>query len=166
MSATLVLLVTLAPAQPALDACALLKATEVGPAIGGTGAPHNSDMVIPSGPAKGQTMHMCSWTNEKGGMLSVAAIRVTADSKEAGMALIERVYATLKAQGWTEKSQAIAGGKCSVMTPPATLKDTPVTTGCFAEAKGMGVAVGSMGATRVPIEKVKPLLNKAIKRLP
>ena len=173
MPASLALLTALAslgsagsPAQAPLDACALLTATEVGATLGATATPRQSDMVIPSGPAKGQTMRLCTWSNQQGGMISVAAIRITPGSTTSGLAILEQALATLKAQGWTEESKAFAGGKCLVMTPPASLTDAPVSTGCFAEAKGMGVSVGSMGKTRVPMEKVKPLLDKIVQRLP
>ena len=52
------------------------------------------------------------------------------------------------------------------MTPPASSAGMPLSTGCFAEAKGMGISVGHNGPSRVPIDKVKPLLDKAIGRLP
>ena len=53
------------------------------------------------------------------------------------------------------------------MTPPSSAeKNLPVMTGCMAEAKEMGISVGYMGRTSVPIETVKALLDKAIERLP
>jgi hypothetical protein len=39
-------------------------------------------------------------------------------------------------------------------------------TGCLAEAKGMAISVSSLGKTRVPVDQVKPLLDKVIQRLP
>jgi hypothetical protein len=173
MPASLALLTTLASfdaagsaAQAPLDACALLTPTEVGATLGATATPRPSEMIIPSGPAKGQTMRLCTWSDQQGGMLTVAAIRITPGSTTSGLAILEQALATLKASGWTEESKDFAGGKCLVMTPPASLTEAPVSTGCFAEAKGMGVSVGSMGKTRVPMEKVKPLLDKLIQRLP
>jgi len=52
------------------------------------------------------------------------------------------------------------------MTPPASQKDGPLMNGCLAEAKAMAISVSSLGKTRVPIDTVKPLLDKVVQRLP
>ena len=53
------------------------------------------------------------------------------------------------------------------MTPPSSApKIVPLMTGCFAEAKGMGISIGYMGKASVRLETVKTLLDKAVGRLP
>ena len=100
-----------------------------------------------------------------GGMhLSVA--KVPPGSHEAFMAKLNEIYATLKAQGWTEEKKDFGRVSCELMTPPPGKKDDPVTTGCFAEAKGMVVSISTLGKTRIPMEKVKALVDSAIARFP
>jgi hypothetical protein len=76
-----------------------------------------------------------------------------------------QVFDVLKAQGWSEERKDFANGRCVLMTPPAA-RGLPVSTGCFAEAKGVGLSVGHNGATRASIDRVRTLLDKAIGRLP
>jgi hypothetical protein len=156
------------PAQQPPDACSLLTATELGAAFGGTVTPHKSNLVIPDGPAKGQPLNACMWSVGEGGMFSVSVMRAPQDAaaRQAGLAKIEQTYAQLRAQGWTEVSKDVPGAKCALMTPPVSLRDAPVMTGCLAEAKGMAISVSSLGKTRVQVDQVKPLLDKVIQRLP
>ena len=87
--------------------------------------------------------------------------------REAGLAKLKEGFQRLKSKGWTEEKKEFSNAKCALMTPPSSSeKNIPVMTGCMAEAKGMGISVGYMGRTSVPIEKVKTLLDKAIERLP
>ena len=155
-------------ADAKMRACSLLTAAEITAAVGGTaGQPQESDLVVPDGPSKGDTMGMCSWRTGEQNTVSVAVIRAaTGASRQAGLAKMAQVFDTLKAQGWTEERKEFANGRCVLMTPPAASKGIPVSTGCFAEAKGMGLSVGHNGGTRVSMDKVRTLLDKAIARLP
>jgi hypothetical protein len=151
-----------------MSACSLLTAAEVTAAVGGTaGQPQESDLVVPDGPSKGDTMGMCTWPTGGQSTVSVAVIRAaTGASREAGLARMAQIFDTLKAQGWGEERKDFANGRCVLMIPPATAKGMPVSTGCFAEAKGVGLSVGHNGATRVSMDKIRTLLDKAIGRLP
>jgi hypothetical protein len=51
------------------------------------------------------------------------------------------------------------------MTPPPARQDLPITTGCLTVAKGLVVSVSTLAQTRVSMEKIKALLESAVKRL-
>lgn len=155
-------------ADAKMRACSLLTSADIMAAVGGTpGQPQESDLVVPDGPSKGDTMGMCAWPTSAQSSVSVAVIRAaTGASRDAGLARMAQVFETLKAQGWSEERKDFANGRCLLMTPPASAKGMPLSTGCFAEAKGMGISVGHNGPARVSVEKVRALLDKAIGRLP
>jgi hypothetical protein len=155
-------------ADAKMHACTLLTPAEVNAAVGGSaGPPQESDLVVSEGPSKGDTMGVCTWRTGAQSTVSVAVIRAaTGAAREAGLAKLSQVFDTLKAQGWTEERKDFPTGRCAVMTPPASAKAMPLSTGCFAEAKGMGLSVGHSGTARVPMDKVRALLDKAIGRLP
>jgi hypothetical protein len=50
--------------------------------------------------------------------------------------------------------------------PAFQRRKTPLTTACIAEVKGMLVSISALGRTRMPMEKVKALVNSAASRLP
>ena len=156
-------------AQATANACGLLTAKELTDAIGmpvAEGTPNET--VIPSGPAKGQTMHGCMWRAGDQNMVSVSTIAApTGEQRAAGLARIKQAYAQLKAKGWTETSESFGPSlKCSTMTPPASEANAPRMTGCMGEAKGQGIGVGFMGpGTTMPIAKIKALFDKASARI-
>ena len=161
------LALSLPPSQAPSDACALLKPADLS-ALGPTAIPHNSDMEVPSGPGKGQLVRGCMWQIGQQGMIaiSVAPSPKDASTRQAGLAMLEQTYNQLKARGWTEEKEDLAGGgKCALLIPPASESDAPITTGCFAEAKGLAVSVSALGKTKVSIEQVKELLGKVVERL-
>jgi hypothetical protein len=151
-----------------MHTCALLTSGEVVAAVGGTGQSQESNIVIPEGPSKGETLGGCMWAADNQGMVSISMIRAPQGAlREAGLAKLRDGFQRLKAKGWTEEKKEFSNAKCALMTPPSSSKkDIPVMTGCFAEAKGMGLSIGYMGRTSVPIDTVKTLLDKAIGRLP
>jgi hypothetical protein len=151
-----------------MHTCALLSSGEVVAAVGGTGQSQESNIIIPEGASKGETLGGCMWAADDQGMVSISMIRAPQGAmREAGLAKLREAFQRLKDKGWTEEKKEFSNAKCALMTPPASSKkDIPVMTGCFAEAKGMGISVGYMGRTSVPIETVKTLLDKAIGRLP
>ena len=155
-------------ADTKLHACSLLTAAEVTAAVGGAaGQPQESEFVVPDGPSKGDAMGMCTWPTDGGqSSVSVAITRAASGpSREAALAKMAQVFDVLKAQGWSEERKDFANGRCVLMTPPAA-RGLPVSTGCFAEAKGMGLSVGHNGPTRASMDRVRTLLDKAIGRLP
>ncbi len=155
-------------AEKPIPACSLLTSAEIGAAIGApAGQSQENDMVVPEGPAKGETMSMCRWPVGEQGMVSISVIRSPQGvQREAGLAQLSRMFDTLRAQGWTEERRDFSNTRCAIMTPPSSLKDVPPSTGCFAEAKGRGMGIGFMGTKKVAIEQVKVLIDKAIGRLP
>lgn len=155
-------------ADKAPPACPLLTSAEIGAAVGGTiGQPHEDAMVITEGPAKGQTMGMCHWPIGSQSGVSLAVTRAPQGAqREAQLAQFNQAFQTLKGQGWAEERKDFTNGACVIMTPPPTAKSMPISSGCFAEAKGMGISVGHNGSAKMPMDRVKALLDKAIGRLP
>lgn len=149
-------------------ACSLLTSAEIGAAVGGTvGQLREHAIVVREGPSKGETMGMCTWRTGSEGSVAVAIVRAPQGAqRDAGLAQFKQTFQTLKAQGWSEEKKDFSNGMCALMTPPPPGTDMPISTGCFAESKGMGISVGHNGSARVPMDKVKTLLDKAIGRLP
>jgi hypothetical protein len=155
-------------AESKTDACSLLTFSEISDAVGEKVAvSQKADMAITEGPSKGETMRGCMWHVGDQGEISVNVIRALKGAqREASLAQLNQVFDTLKAQGWTEEKKNFGDTRCSIMTPPASMKDVPVSTGCFAEAKGWGIGIGWMsGDKKLAAEKVKGMLDKAIGRL-
>lgn len=155
-------------AEKKMHACTLLNSSEIHSALGGTvGQPQESDIVIPEGPSKGETMGTCMWPVDDQSMVTVNIIpAVKGPERSKAIAQLDQVFEDLKGQGWTEEKKEITNGRCSILTPPKGQDDLPLSTGCIAEAKGMGISVGWLsGKKKVGIEKIKPLLDKVIGRL-
>src|SRR5262249_18696527 len=134
-------------ADKPLSACPLLTPAEIATATGETaGEPHEDWIVISEGPAKGQTMAMCNWPTGTPRGLAGA-------QREAGLAQFEKTFQTLKSQGWSQERKDFPNGACVIMTPPASAKGMPISTGCFAEAKGMGISVGHNGGAKVAMDR-------------
>src|SRR5215471_18399208 len=150
------------------SACPLLTAAEIATATGETaGQPHEDSIVISEGPAKGQTMAMCNWPTGSQSSVGLAVSRGLAGAqREAGLAQFEKTFQTLKSQGWSQERKDFPNGACVIMMPPASAKGLPISTGCFAEAKGMGISVGHNGGAKVSMDRMKSLLERAIGRLP
>jgi hypothetical protein len=127
-------------AEKPMHACSLLTAAEISDAVGTpAGQAQENDMVVPEGPAKGETLHMCQWPIGEQDMVSLSLIRSPQGApREAGLAQLSRMFDMLKTQGWTEERKDYSNARCAIMTPPSSLKDVPPSTGCFAEAKGRG----------------------------
>src|ERR1051326_5358259 len=69
-------------AQTGMHACNLLTPMEIAGAVGGTvGKSNESQMVVPSGPAKGQTTYACMWPAGDQGMVSVSVMRAIEGQK-------------------------------------------------------------------------------------
>jgi hypothetical protein len=149
-------------------ACGLLSAADVGAVVGGTVAsPQESNLVVPEGPSKGETIGLCTWAAGTDTSVTVAVARATPGARrDAALGQLRQVVQTLKSQGWTEQSRDFPNGTCVVMTPPAGTAGLPSSTGCFAEAKGVGLSVGYNGSASLSMDRAKTLLDKAIGRLP
>ena len=151
-------------AQKKSSACSLLTTADINAAVAGkVGEPHQTDMGVSPGAAS-KTMGNCMWKVGDQGMISVGVMPAAKGAaREAGLAKINEVYDALKAKHWTEEKQEFGYGTCSVMTPPASEKDSPIMTGCMAEAKGMAIAVTYLDPKqKLALNKAKGLLDKAI----
>lgn len=151
------------------SACALLTPGDIEAVTGAKpGEPHKADMPISEGPGKGQTMLGCMWAATEQGMVTVGMMRaLTGPARAAGLARLSQAFDALKAQHWTEERKDFGDAWCSIMTPPpSSPRNVPMMSGCFAEAKGVGLSVGFMSPTKkLSIAQIKTLLDKVIGRL-
>jgi len=157
------------PGFPRVRACSLLTPSEISSAIGAQPGPSREDnVVIPDGPSKGESMATCMWPTGQMDMVTVSAVKALQGAqRDAALKDLDNSVADMKQQGWTEEKQDINGARCSIMTPPRQETDAPNMTGCFVEAKGVALSVGTMArAKKVAIQPIKDLLDKAISRLP
>ena len=158
-----------APGAPRVRACALLTANEISSAFGAQPGPSREDnVVIPEGPSKGDNMATCMWPIGQMDMVTLSAVRaLQGPQRDQALRDLDNSVADMKQQGWTEEKQDINGARCSIMTPPRQETDAPNMTGCFVEAKGIALSVGTMvRQKKVAIQPIKDLLDKAIARLP
>ena len=159
-----------AAAEKPPPACPLLKAADIDAALGiEVGEAHETDVVIPSGPAKGETMTGCMWGIGTKGMINISLIRTgPAATRDAGIAKLREGIERLKAKGWQHQETIIGGTHCGTLVPPKEQAEhLPVAVGCMAEARGWAIGVSAMIAkTQVAPEKVKALFDAAVARLP
>ena len=157
-------------AQKPPAACPLLTPAEIAAATGmKVGQSYPNDMVIPSGPSKGQTMTGCMWKLGDSGMLNLAVVKAASKENEArAVSKLHDAFAALKARGWTVDDVTLGGMLCTTAVPPASERaHTPSSTGCFAAAKGFGFSVGAMAPyAKVPAARMKSLADAIVKRLP
>lgn len=171
-AAVLGILVAIAPPMFAAEKpCSMLTGAELSAATGAkVGEGQDTTMVIPSGPAKGQTMLGCMWRVGEVGMVSISLIvAAKGPEREAGLARLREGTKKLEAQGWKRETKEFSDAKCSVLTPPASQEHSPIMTGCMAEAKGMGLSVGHMTGPMdksIGMDNVHTLLETVVSRLP
>jgi hypothetical protein len=149
-------------AQEESSTCSLLTAADINAAVGAkVGEPHRTDM------AASKTNGNCMWKVGDQGMVSVGVMPAAKGAeREAGLAKLNQVYDQLKAKHWTEEKQVFSNGWCSTMTPPASEKDSPIMTGCMAEAKGLAIGVTYLNPKqKLALDKAKGLLDKVIGHL-
>ena len=154
-------------AQKESSACSLLSAADINAAVAGkVGEPHRIDMGVAPGAAS-KTNGNCMWKVGDQGMMSVGVTPAPKGAaREAGLGKMSEVYDKLKAKHWTEEKQVFGNGWCSVMTPPASEKDTPIMSGCMAEAKGLAIGVTYLDPKqKLALDKAKGLLDKVIGHL-
>jgi len=144
--------------------CSLLTATEVS-ALGATGQGIPGEMPISDGSKKGDTMKMCSWRMNDGGLHLSLATAPPGMSSDAVLDKVNKPYEQLKSQGWKEEKKDFGNVSCILMTPPAGQKDAPANTSCLTVAKGMMVSAATVTRTIVPMSKIKALVESASGRL-
>lgn len=86
-------------------------------------------------------------------------------SRDAVFTQLNKNYAALKAQGWTEEKKDFGTVSCNLMTPPAGQQDAPAMTSCLVIAKGMMVSAATLSKARISMEKLKTLVDSAAGRL-
>jgi hypothetical protein len=118
--------------------CSLLTSSDIS-SVGATGQGIEGAMPTSDGPSKGDTVKLCSWRMPTGGLHLSIGKTPQGVSRDAFTAKLNESFAALKAQGWTEEKKDFGRVSCELMTPPSGKQDLPMTTGCFAEAKGMVV---------------------------
>lgn len=150
------------------SACTLLTSGDIEAVTGAKpGEPHESDLILSQGPAKGMKTFGCMWGVADRGMVTVAMFpALKGPARETGLAKVNEAFDALKAQHWTEEKKVVGNATCSIMTPPPSQKDAPILSGCFGEAKGIGLSVGFMSPTkRLSIDQTKALMDKAAGQL-
>jgi hypothetical protein len=167
MTILLGLLMMLAAANvwaQAKPVCSLLTANDLS-AAGAAGQGVEGSMPFPDGTPKGGVMNLCNWRMPTGGLMLSASKMPPGVSREAIMATLNQSWSELKTKGWTEEKKAFGGVSCFLMTPPAGDKGSPNPTSCTVFTKGMVLSITTMATTRVPMEKVKALVDSAAGRL-
>jgi hypothetical protein len=145
-------------------ACSLLTASEIG-GVGASGQGGEKSLPVTDGPTKGKKLKLCEWRMATGSLNLSVADAPPGVPFEKLVSQMDGTYATLKSQGWKEEKKAFPSVSCSLMTPPPARQDLPITTGCLTVAKGLVVSVSTLAQTRVSMEKIKALLESAVKRL-
>ncbi len=144
--------------------CSLLTASDVS-AVGATGQGIPGEMPISNGPTKGDTKKLCSWRLPDGGLHVSLAKMPPGMSRDAVLAELNKTYALLKAQGWTEEKKDFGHVFCNLYTSPAGKQDMPATTSCLTDTKGTMVSAATLSKNRIPMEKIKALVDSAAGRL-
>jgi len=160
----LALVPAIALAQKPPAACPLLTDAEISAATGmKVGKAQSFD--LPSKKTNG-----CMWKVGETGMVNVSVnpMPPTKAQHDAAIASYHQMYDRLKAAGWTVTESKIGNALCHTATPPKAQSDqTPAMTGCVAVAKGFALAVGFAAPHgKLAPEKIKPLVDDAVKRLP
>lgn len=151
------------------QSCALLTAADITAAVGGpAGEPHDMNLPLGKGSPAGASAPGCMWGPTEGqGMITYSVYPMPPGAqKEEALAKLRQVTETLKSRGWKEDKKAFGSTSCSLLTPPASEKNAPLTTGCLTEAKGMAISMSYLGKKSVPLENLKALLDKLVTRLP
>jgi hypothetical protein len=172
---TLLATVLLAPGFPRgaeaaskYNACGLLTAAELKAAVNASvDKADDRDIVIPSGPYKGETMSGCSWVmGSTYADLSVIRGPQTAEQRAAGLSGMRRIETGLVKKGWSVEPAKIPGADCNAYKPPATESSMRPFASCIMQSKGLAFWLGVGGATSLTPQQVKALADKIAARLP
>jgi hypothetical protein len=155
-------------AESKYNACGLLTAAELKAALSASvDRSSDRDVVIPSGPYKGETMSTCSWA--LGAVfvgLNVIRVPQTAEQRAAGLSGLRTIDAGLAKKGWTVEPAKLPGAECNAYKPPATEEGARPFASCVMQSKGLGFWLGVGGATSLSPQQVKALADKVAARLP
>jgi hypothetical protein len=146
--------------------CALLTPADIKDVVGVDmkEQPAN-DVPIAEGPAKGETMSLCSWTAGETVSVLATVSRGPRTPQERTAWLNVKPNASSLPPGWKFTSEKIAGGLClSYMAPPNS--KAPSNVACWMEAKGKIVGAAIVGSKSAIVAQAKVLTEKAAARLP
>jgi hypothetical protein len=156
-----------ADAESKYKACSLLTAAELGTALNAHVVnSQDSDVIIPNGPYKGETMSGCNWAVGSAYVtLNVIRGPRTPEERAGGLAGLRRVEEVLKNKGWTIEAANIPGADCNSYKPPAGQSNLPPGgAACVMVSKGLAFWLGVNGP--VTAQQVKALADKVAARLP
>ena len=161
------LIVALAsPGSPPSKTCSLLTPAEIEAATGAKAeAGQPGEMNLPN---SDETMQLCTWVvrgQQAQIMISTARLPPGADAR--ALAKNNAGMDALRAQKWTEESKDFGSAWCTVMSPPAGIKEPMYMSACAAGPKGTLLSVTHISPTKkLPLDQIKALLDKATARLP
>jgi hypothetical protein len=144
-----------------LHPCTFLTAPEITAAVGTAGQSAEGDM-----PGKAK-MRACSWSIP-GGLLTLSVGKVPNPNQSTRELLdgMNSMYDMLKAQGWKYEKKDLGSTSCSMVTPPAGEANAAPATFCATVRKGMLVMASASSKASIAAEKLAPLAEKAVARLP
>lgn len=156
------------PQSPAPSmACSLLTASDIESAAGAKpdGDPHPGQYSVPG---SDQVVQMCTWVvRAVKGQVVVSAARMPAAASASALAKNNAGMDALRAQHWNEESKDFGNAWCTIMTPPASVKEVLLMSSCTAGPKGTLLSVVFTSPTRrLTMDQAKALLDKATARLP
>jgi len=151
-------------------ACALLTQAEIDAATGFKTGPGNpTDQELPASaadPGKHATMYTCIWSVPAvHGQIVVGMGPAPAGGDAKTLSRQNVGMDALRKQQYTEESKDFGDIACSGMSPPASAAQGLSMSYCGTIVSGKFVSVTSMGPSkRLPLDQVKALLDKAIRR--
>lgn len=147
--------------------CTLLTAAELEAVVRGkVSQTHDSDIVVQSGPYKGETISTCTWVlGTTFVYLTVVRAPRTPQELAASRAEAQRGDDKLRKLGWTIQPANIPGATCATYRPPASASGARPGAGCAMEARGLAFSLSVVGGGVTP-QQVKTLGDKIAARLP
>lgn len=144
-----------------LEAALRQKVTQTGMDASGT---------LGDGPMKGATKYGCSWwvggaplgDNSTYVILTVVSRPPRTPEEVGAVSYTRGGEDEWKKGGGTVEVAKVTGGDCRAYKG----KKGSVPTVCYVEAKGLGLVLDVTAPGGVPIAQVKPLVDKAVSRLP
>jgi hypothetical protein len=157
-----------ADAASKYNACGLLTAAELKAAVNANvDKTDDRDIVIPSGPYKGETMSSCTWAmGPTFASLNVIRGPQTAEQRAAGLSGMRTVEAGLTKKGWSVEPAKIPGADCNAYKPPAGENGVRPFASCIMQSKGLAFWLGVGGATSLTPQQVKALADRIVARMP
>ena len=156
-----------AEAASKYNACGLLSAADLKAVASlNVDKTQESDIVIPSGPYKDETMSSCTWVmGATYATVNVIRGPKTPEQRAGGLSGFRRLEAGLVQKGWTVEPGKIPGADCSAYKPPVSETNARPLVSCVMQSKGFGFWLGVGGATSLTPQQVKALADRIAARL-